>query len=105
MARLGEYCVVRNATESLLERRLALIVEHFPIAVLLETVDRKVSQTNQAFCDMFGVPAPPEALVGADCEEAAIQLAPLWGDIDAFLARVHEVLGRPQARWSAIGSS
>lgn len=38
-----------NMTEALLERRLSLIVEHFPIAVLLETVDRKVSQTNQAF--------------------------------------------------------
>ena len=60
--------VVPNMTEALLERRLSLIVEHFPIAVLLETVDRKVSQTNQAFCDMFGIPAPPAALVGADCE-------------------------------------
>lgn len=85
-----------NLTEVLLERRLSLIVEHFPIAVLLETVDRKVSQTNKAFCDMFGIPAPPEALVGADCEEAAIQLAPLWGDLDAFLARVHELLAARQ---------
>ena len=86
-----------NMTEALLERRLSLIVEHFPIAVLLETVDRKVSQTNQAFCDMFGIPAPPAALVGADCEAAAVQLAPLWGDLDGFLARVHELLaaGKP----------
>jgi signal transduction histidine kinase/DNA-binding response OmpR family regulator len=91
---------VQNLTEALLERRLSLIVEHFPIAVLLETVDRKVSQTNQAFCDMFGIPAPPEALVGADCEEAAIQLAPLWGDLDAFLARVHELL---DAREPVVG--
>lgn len=83
---------MQNMTEALLERRLSLIVEHFPLAVLLETVDRKVSQTNQAFCDMFGIPAPPEALIGADCEEAAIQLAPLWGDLDSFLARVHELL-------------
>ena len=47
-----------NMTQALLERRLSLIVEHFPIAVLLETVDRKVPQTNQAFCDMFEIPAP-----------------------------------------------
>ncbi|HYO17580.1 MAG TPA: ATP-binding protein, partial [Dermatophilaceae bacterium] len=87
-------------TQALLERRLSLIVEHFPIAVLLETVDRKVSQTNQAFCDMFSIPAPPEALVGADCEGAAIQLAPLWGDLDAFLVRVHEVL---DAREPVVG--
>jgi signal transduction histidine kinase/CheY-like chemotaxis protein/HPt (histidine-containing phosphotransfer) domain-containing protein len=91
---------VQNMTEALLERRLSLIVEHFPLAVLLETVDRKVSQTNQAFCDMFGIPAPPEALVGADCEEAAIQLAPLWGDLDGFLARVHELL---DAREPVVG--
>ena len=94
---LGQDGVVPNMTEALLERRLSLIVEHFPIAVLLETVDRKVSQTNQAFCDMFGIPAPPAALVGADCEAAAVQLAPLWGDLDGFLARVHELLaaGKP----------
>lgn len=59
-----------------------------------------MSQTNQAFCDMFGIPAPPEALVGADCGEAAIQLAPLWGDLDAFLARVHEIL---EARDPVVG--
>jgi two-component system, sensor histidine kinase and response regulator len=92
--------LVQNMTETLLERRLSLIVEHFPIAVLLETVDRKVSQTNQAFCDMFGIPAPPGALVGADCEEAAFQLAPLLGDLDAFLARVHELL---DAREPVVG--
>ena len=91
---------MQNINEALLERRLSLIVEHFPIAVLLETVDRKVSQTNQAFCDMFKIPVPPEALVGADCEEAAIQLAPLWGDLDAFLARVHELL---DAREPVVG--
>ena len=89
-----------NETQALLERRLSLIVEQFPIAVLLETVDRKVSQTNQAFCDLFGIPVPPEALVGADCEEAAIRLAPLWGDLDAFLARVHELL---RAREPVVG--
>ena len=27
---------------------------------------------------------PPAALVGADCEAAAVQLAPLWGDLDGF---------------------
>ena len=97
---LGQDGFVQNINEALLERRLSLIVEHFPIAVLLETVDRKVSQTNQAFCDMFKIPVPPEALVGADCEEAAIQLAPLWGDLDAFLARVHELL---DAREPVVG--
>ncbi|MDH4016395.1 MAG: PAS domain-containing protein, partial [Actinomycetota bacterium] len=58
-----------SPTDHLHERRLSLIVDHFPIAVLLETSDRKVAQTNQAFCDMFGVPVPPEALVGADCQQ------------------------------------
>ena len=97
---VGQDGHVPDLSLALVERRLSLIVEHFPIAVLLETVDRKVSQTNQAFCDLFGIPAPPEALVGADCEEAAIQLAPLWGDLDAFLARVHELLA---AREPVVG--
>ena len=89
---MGDDDQVSSPTDHLHERRLSLIVEHFPIAVLLETSDRKVAQTNQAFCDMFAVPVPPEVLVGADCQQAAVQLAPLWGDLEAFLARVDELL-------------
>ena len=88
---------VQSPDDVLVRRRLALLVDHFPIAVLLETADRKVAQTNRAFCDMFSIPAPPEALVGADCQQAAVQLAPLWADLDGFLARVDEILaaGKP----------
>ena len=41
--------------------------------------------------------AGPKRLYG---EQAAIQLAPLWGDLDGFLARVHELLA---AREPVVG--
>ena len=85
---------------ALVERRLSLIVEHFPIAVLLETVDRKVSQTNQAFCDRSASRPRRRPSSGPTARRPAIQLAPLWGDLDAFLARVHELLA---ARAPVVG--
>jgi len=39
--------------------------------VLLEDSNRKILLTNQLFCDMFGIPVPPETLLGADCSNAA----------------------------------
>ncbi|MEI8114886.1 MAG: PAS domain S-box protein, partial [Bacteroidia bacterium] len=39
--------------------------------ILLEDANRKIVLTNQLFCDMFGIPAPPEVMVGADCSGSA----------------------------------
>ena len=72
--------------------RLAALVGDLNDAVLMETPDRKVALTNQAFCDMFLVPAPPQALVGGDCVEAARSMGPLLGDVDVFLRRVDELI-------------
>ena len=72
--------------------RLASLVDNLNQAVLMETPERRVARTNQAFCQMFGIPAPPEALVGGDCVEAARSLGALWGDLDGFLARVDALI-------------
>ncbi len=72
--------------------RLVALVEHLSEGVLMETADRRVAHINQAFCDLFLIPAPPEALLGGDCVEAARSLGPLLGDVDPFLARVDELI-------------
>ncbi len=82
-----------DGLDPIVERvRLAALVGDLNDAVLMETPDRKVALTNQAFCDMFLVPAPPQALVGGDCVEAARSMGPLLGDVDRFLERVDELI-------------
>lgn len=88
-----------DGVDPVIERvRLAALVGNLNDAVLMETPQRKVALTNQAFCDMFLVPAPPEALVGGDCVEAARSMAPLLGDVDAFLSHVDGLI----ADWRTV---
>ena len=60
--------------------------------VLLEDSNRKIVLTNQLFCDMFGIPAPPDVLVGADCTESAEQSKMLFNNPDEFIARIALIL-------------
>lgn len=74
--------------------RLAVLIGSLQEAVLLEDEHRRIELVNQAFCDLFAIPAPPTAMVGADCSKAAEQSAPLFSDPAAFVARVSELLVR-----------
>ncbi len=78
--------------------RLTALVDNLNQAVLMETPERTVARTNQAFCDMFGIPAPPQALTGGDCVAAARSLEPLLGDVEPFLARVDDLI----ADWRTV---
>ena len=81
-----------EAAERLAAERLAALIRENPNATLVETADRQVTLANQAFCDLFGIPAPPEALVGMDCAAAAEQTAALFADPGAFLDGVGTLL-------------
>ena len=59
---------------------LSALVAALPVGLLVETADRRVQVANESFCTMFSIPAPPEALVGADCVGAARAAAPLTAD-------------------------
>ncbi len=76
------------------ESWLRVLVGNLRAGVLLEDQQRRILLANQAFCDLFGVGAPPESLVGGDC--AGLAAAPLFADPDAFLTRVDEILTRGQ---------
>ncbi|MEI6889435.1 MAG: PAS domain S-box protein [Bacteroidota bacterium] len=61
--------------------------------VLLEDSSRKILLTNQLFCDMFGIPVPPEVLLGADCSNAAEESKAFFKDPDKFIADINVILG------------
>lgn len=82
--------------------RLSTLIENLPSGVLFEDEARRLRHVNRGFCDLFGIPAPPESLAGADCAEAARQSAPLFADPEGFLAGVERVLARGEV---VIGES
>lgn len=78
-------------------QRLSKLIAHLPGGVIIETPERKVMQVNGKFCEMFGIDAPPEALQGADCRQAAQQAKVLFTDEEDFITRIDTILaaGKP----------
>ncbi len=74
--------------------RLAALVADLGAGVLVEDEHRRIALVNEDFCAMFGIPAPPAALVGGDCSGAAADSKLLFADPEAFLRGVDEVLAR-----------
>lgn len=74
--------------------RLASLLTSLHSAVLVEDASRRIALANQAFCDMFHIPAPPEALVGTDCAEAARASLPQIKDGTRFIQRIEALLAR-----------
>ena len=72
--------------------RYKTLIQNLNAAVLVEDENRTISLVNQTFCDLFHIPAPPEALIGADCSESAQQSKGLFKDPEAFVAGVDKLL-------------
>ena len=101
----GAYGIFRDITdrklaqEALKEKTLLLsnLLINMQEGILLEDSSRKIVLTNQLFCDMFSIPAPPDALIGADCSESAEQTKSLFKDPEKFLTQIHKVLADKEA--------
>ena len=52
-----------------LNSRLRALIENMQGAVLVETEDRSIALTNEPFCRMFDIPAPPTLLAGSEASE------------------------------------
>ncbi|MBS1911900.1 MAG: PAS domain S-box protein [Bacteroidetes bacterium] len=72
--------------------RLSTLIESLETAVLVEDDLRTIAVVNQTFCDMFGIPAPPQSLVGMDCSNAAEQSKALFADPEGFVQRINRLL-------------
>jgi PAS domain S-box-containing protein len=65
--------------------RLQNLLSNFHEAVLVEDENRHIVITNQMFCDLFHIPAPPELLVGMDCSQSAEQSKALFDSPEDFV--------------------
>jgi PAS domain S-box-containing protein len=84
----------RLAAERLREAggRLRTLVSNLQAGVMVEDGDRRVVLTNSEFCGIFGIDAPPDALIGTDCSTAAARAKHLAKDPEGFMGRVDEIL-------------
>ncbi|AKL74114.1 PAS domain S-box [Actinobacteria bacterium IMCC26256] len=73
----------RKALEN--AERLSAVVENLAGGVLVEDADRHIVVVNERFVELFQIPAPPSALVGADCRESAEQSKHLFADPESFI--------------------
>lgn len=72
------------------------LITNMQSAVLLEDETRHIVFTNQHFCDMFAIPAPPAALEGMDCSDSAEQSKHIFKDPEAFVKGINTILKNKQ---------
>ena len=84
------------------ENRLAALIVNLQTGVLLEDEGRNILLTNPRFCNMFGIDAPPEALVGMNCDNAAEENKVFFKDEEGFVNRIEELL---QQRKTALNDT
>jgi PAS domain S-box-containing protein len=72
--------------------RLTTLITNMQAGILVEDESRKIVLVNQAFCQIFGIQAPPEALIGADCSRAAEETKGLFAEPERFVQRIEQIL-------------
>ncbi|MGM0982985.1 MAG: diguanylate cyclase [Pseudomonadota bacterium] len=101
---MGEFDITTRKTletaQLVSKRQLQVVIQSLDVGLLLEDEDRQVIMANQAFCDLFAIDAPPEALVGMDCREAAEASKRFFTEPEGFVGRIEELVveQRQQAR-------
>ncbi|MVM38274.1 PAS domain S-box protein [Spirosoma sp. HMF3257] len=70
------------------------LIANMQSGVLLEDENRKIVFTNQVFCDLFGIEAPPDLLQGMDCSNTAEQTKGLFRHSDSFVERINTILSQ-----------
>jgi PAS domain S-box-containing protein len=79
-------------------KRLETLIVNLQSGILLEDENRNIIITNQEFCDIFKISAPPETLIGMDCSESAKQSAHLLSEPEQFIESIAGVLNDRETR-------
>lgn len=93
--RLQQELTERHRTEERLRATtswLSTLIENLRVGVLLEDEAGQILLTNPEFCRLFGIPAPPSALIGLDYRESAQTARELFLDTEAFVDRIGDIL-------------
>jgi len=93
---VDEFTRIKEHNLSLQENlvRFRAMVENNPAGIVVEDKDRQIILTNQAFCNIFSLPAQPEDLTGSNCSEAAEAVKHLLAEPEEFPRRIDEIISR-----------
>jgi DNA-binding response OmpR family regulator/GAF domain-containing protein len=93
-----EICDRSRAETSLqqMTARLATLIEHLQVGVILEDGAGQTVMVNQPCCDLFRLPTPAVALVGVDCQAFMQDSHHLWLDPVAFNHRIEALRAAQQ---------
>ncbi len=87
----------RKATEDSLkatQTRLSILITNLQKGVLVEDENRKIVLVNQQYCDIFGIEAIPESLIGMDWSKSAEQTKQLFKNPNIFLSKIQKILDK-----------
>lgn len=73
-------------------QNLMNLIQNLRAGTLFEDETRHIYMVNQSFCNLFGIAAPPEALVGVDCAMASEASKHLMNDPEGFIQRIDEII-------------
>lgn len=74
------------------EKRISSLILNLQTGILVEDETRHIALCNKMFCDLFNIPAPPEALTGMDCANAAEQTKLMFKEPEIFVDRIGTIL-------------
>jgi signal transduction histidine kinase len=75
-----------------IENQLEILVNYSEHGLLMEDENRRIVFANQQFIDLFGIPATPEQMIGADCSESAEQSKSFFKNSEQFVSRINTLL-------------
>ncbi|MVM35462.1 PAS domain S-box protein [Spirosoma sp. HMF4905] len=85
----------RKLTEDsfqLTQARLESLITNLHTGVLVEDENRKITLTNQLYCDLFSIDQSPDALVGQEFVSVAVPPALLFANAEQFFQGMDEVV-------------
>lgn len=75
-----------------IENQIEILINNSEHSLLMEDEHRRIVFTNQKFIDLFGIPATPEQMIGADCSESAEQSKGFFKNPELFVNRINTLL-------------
>ncbi len=88
---LSQVNVQKNEFKAITQR-LSQLISNLQTGILLEDEYRKIILTNSTFCDMFGIPVPPDQMKGWDCSDSAEQSKSMFADPEKFVSGISQLL-------------
>ncbi len=82
--------------------RLEAIITNLNSGILVEDANRRISLSNQKFCDLFSLPFSYGNLIGEDCSNMADEIKGLFKESNKFLKRISELLSNRESVFSDI---